>query len=83
MATGPCLLSPRVVPALGLRFHIPKLLSDALFFRRCLLELLPSVDLPLPCGQIAVVLLHKECGVVIQPFEQEPGTGKTTPSLPV
>ena len=54
------LLPPCVVPALGLRFHIPELLSDALFFRRCLLGLRLSVDLPLPCGQITVVLLYKD-----------------------
>ncbi len=34
------------------------------------LLLLPSVDLPLPCGQIAVVLLHKGCSGVIRPFER-------------
>ncbi len=63
------LLSTCVIPALGLRFRIPEFLSDALFFRRCLRGLLPSVDLPFPYGQIAVVLLHKDRGVVIQPFE--------------
>ncbi len=62
-------LLPFGIPVLGFSFHIPELLSDALFFRRCLLSLLLSVDLPLPCGQIAVVLLHKERGVVIHPFE--------------
>ena len=70
MATGSCLLPPCVVPAFGLRLHIPELLSDALLFRRGLLGLLPSVDLPLPCGQIAVVLLHKGCSGVIRPFER-------------
>ena len=70
VAAKSCLLPPCIIPPLGLRFHVPELLSDALFFRRCLLGLLPSVDLPLPCGQIAVVLLHKERGVVIQPFER-------------
>lgn len=70
MAAGSCLLPPCVVPAFGLRLHIPELLSDALLFRRGLLGLLPSVDLPLPCGQIAVVLLHKGCSGVIRPFER-------------
>ena len=64
------LLPPGVVPSLGLRIHFPELLSDALFFRRCLLGLLPSVDLPLPCGEITVVLLHKDRGLVIQPLER-------------
>lgn len=70
MAAGSCLLPPCVVPAFGLRLYIPELLSDALLFRRGLLGLLPSVDLPLPCGQIAVVLLHKGCSGVIRPFER-------------
>ena len=58
------LLPPCIVPPLGLCLHIPELLADALFFRRCLLGLL-SVNLPLPCGQITVVLLHKDRGLVI------------------
>ena len=65
VAAGSCLLSPGVVPALGLRIHFPELLSDALFFGQCLLRLRLSVYLPLPCGQITVVLLHKDRGVVI------------------
>jgi len=69
MAARAGLLQPCVIPALGLRFHIPELLSDALFLRRCRLGLLPSVDLPLPCGQITVVLLYKGSCVIIQPFE--------------
>ena len=63
------LLSPRIVPALGLCLHIPELLSDALFFRRHLWGLLRSVDLSLPCGHITVVLLYEDRGVVIQPLE--------------
>ena len=63
------LLPPCIVPALGLRIHFPELLSDALFFGQCLLRLRLSVDLPLPCGQITVVLLHKDRGLVIQPLE--------------
>ncbi len=70
MAAGSCLLPPCVIPAFGLRLHIPELLSDALLFRRFLLGLLPSVDLPLPCGQVTVVLLHKGGGVVIRPLER-------------
>ena len=69
MAAMSGLLPPCVVPAFGLRLHIPELLSDALFFRRRLWGPLLSVDLSLPCGQITVVLLHKERGVVIQPLE--------------
>ena len=48
VAVRACLLPPCVVPAFGLRLHIPELLSDALFFRRRLLGLLLSMDLPLP-----------------------------------
>ena len=70
VAAGSCLLPPCVIPAFGLRLHIPELLSDALLFRRFLLGLLPSVDLPLPCGQVTVVLLHKGGGVVIRPLER-------------
>ena len=64
------LLSTCVVPTLGLCFYIPELLSDALFFRRCLLGLRLSVDLPFPCGQVTVVLLHKGRSSVIRPFER-------------
>ena len=64
------LLPPCVVPPLGLYLHIPEFLSDALFFRRCLLGLRLALDLPLPCGQIAVVLLHNLCGFVIHPHER-------------
>lgn len=63
------LLPPRIVSPLGLCLHIPELLSDALFFRRFLLGLHFAIDLPLPCGQITVVLLHKSRGGVIRPFE--------------
>ena len=63
-------LPPCIVPALGRRLHIPELLSNTLFFRRFMLGLLRSVDLPLPCGEITVVLLHKDRGVVIQPLER-------------
>lgn len=70
MAARAGLLQPCVIPALGLRFHIPELLSNALFFRRSLLGLLLSVDLPLPCGHITVVLLHKGRGGVIRPLER-------------
>ena len=65
VAAGAGLLPPCVVPALGLCLHIPELLAYALLFRRRLRGLLPSVDLPLPCGQITVVLLHKDRGLVI------------------
>ena len=58
-----------IVLALGLCLHIPELLSDALLFRRFLLRLLFAIDLPLPCGQITVVLLHKGCRGVIRPHE--------------
>ena len=64
------LLPPCVVPALGFCLHIPELLSDALFFRRFLLGLFLALDLPLPCGQVAVVLLHNLCGLVIHPHER-------------
>lgn len=70
MVASAGLLQPCVIPALGFRFHIPELLSNALFFRRSLLGLLLSVDLPLPCGQITVVLLHKDRGIVIRPLER-------------
>ena len=69
MAARSGLLPPCIVPALGLRLHIPELLSDALFFRRCLRGLLLSVDLPFPYGQIMGVLLYKGRRVVIQPLE--------------
>ena len=69
MAARAGLLPPCVVSALSLCFHIPELLSDTLFFRRRLLGLLSSVDLPLPCSQITVILLHKDRGLVIQPLE--------------
>ena len=69
VAARSSLLPPCVVPALGFCLHIPELLSDALFFRRFLLGLLLSVDLLLPCGEITVVLLHKDRGLVIQPLE--------------
>ena len=69
MAARAGLLPPCVVPALSLCFHIPELLSDTLFFRRRLLRLLSSVDLPLLCSQITVILLHKDRGLVIQPLE--------------
>ena len=57
------LLPPCVVPPLGLCLHIPEFLTDALFFRRFLLGLFLALDLPLPCGQVAVVLLHNLCGL--------------------
>ena len=69
MATVPWLLPPLGIPALGLCLHVPELLSDALFFRRCLLGMLFAVDLPLPFCQITVVLLHKGRSSVIRPFE--------------
>ena len=50
---------------LNLCIHFPKLLSDALFFRRFL-----TVYLPLPCGQITVILLHRTCGFVEHSFER-------------
>ena len=50
------------ISALGLRFHIPELLSDVFLFRRFLLGLLFALNLTLPCGQITVVLLHKGRG---------------------
>lgn len=65
VAAGSCLLPPCVVPALGLRFHIPELLSDALLFRWFLLGLHFAVDLTIPFGQITVILLHKGRGGVI------------------
>ena len=68
VAARASLLPPCVVPALGFRFHIPKLLAEALFLRWCLLGLLLSVDLPLPCGQITVVLLYEDRSLVIQSF---------------
>ena len=52
-------MPPCVVPTLGLRLKFPELLSNTLFFRRCLWGLLSSVNLPLPCGQITVVLFYK------------------------
>ena len=64
------LLPPCVVPPLGLCLHIPEFLTDALFFRRFLLGLFLALDLPLPCGQVAVVLLHNLCGLVIHPHER-------------
>ena len=70
VAAGSCLLPPCVIPAFGLRLHIPELLSDALLFRRCLLGLFLPVDLTLPCGQVTVVLLHKGRSSVIRPFER-------------
>ncbi|MBR5717449.1 MAG: hypothetical protein IKX16_00330 [Clostridia bacterium] len=49
VAAGVCLLlPPSIVPTLGLCIHFPELLSDALFFNRCLMGLLLSVELPLP-----------------------------------
>lgn len=69
IATVQGLLPTLGIPALGLRLHVPEFLTNALFFRRRLWGLLLSVDLSLPCGQITVVLLHKERGVVIQPLE--------------
>ena len=48
------LLPPCVVPPLGLCLHVPELLSDALFFGRFMLGLFLALDLPLPCGQVAV-----------------------------
>ena len=59
------LLPPCVAPPLGLCLHIPEFLTDALFFRRFLLGLFLALDLPLPCGQVAVVLLHNLCDLVI------------------
>ena len=50
---------------LNLCIHFPKLLSDALFFRRFL-----TVYLPLPCGQITVILLRRTCGFVEHSFER-------------
>ena len=64
------LLPPCVIPALGLRFHIPEFLADALLFRRCLRGPRLALDLPLPCGQVAVVLLHNLCSPVIHPHER-------------
>ena len=64
------LLPPCVVPTLGFCLHVPELLSDALFFRRFLLGLFLALDLPLPCGQVTVVLLQNLCGLVIHPHER-------------
>ena len=50
-------------------FYIPELLSNALFPKRCLLGLFFALDLPFPCGQITVELLHKDRGLIIQPLE--------------
>ena len=70
IATVPGLLPTLGIPALGFRLHISELLSDALFFRRCLLGLFLPVDLTLLCGQVTVVLLHKGRSSVIRPFER-------------
>lgn len=69
IAAGSWLLPPLGIPALVLRVHFPKLLSDALFFGRLLLGLVLSADLLLPCGQITVILLHKSRSVVVKPLE--------------
>ena len=65
------LLPPLGIPALGLCVIFPELLSDALFFGRFLLRLGFSfaIDLPLPCGEITVVLLHKLRSLVEHPHE--------------
>ncbi len=66
IAAARAVFSPHgIVPALCFCLHIPELIADALFFRQCLLGLLRSEDLPIPCGQIPVVLFHKLCGLVI------------------
>ena len=70
IAAVPGLLPTLGISALGFRLHISELLSDALFFRRFLLGMLLTIDLPLPCGQITVVLLHKDRGIVIRPLER-------------
>ena len=70
IAAVPGLLPPCVVSSLGLCLHLPELRSDTLLFRRGLLGPRLSVDLPLPCGQITVVLFHKNRGLVIQPLER-------------
>lgn len=69
MAAMSGLLPPLGIPALGFRLHITELLSDTLFFRRRLRWMLLSVDLPLPCGEITVVLLYEDRSLVIQPLE--------------
>lgn len=52
------LLPPLSISALGLRFYIPELLPDALFFRRFLLGLgfAFATRFLLPCGQLTVIL---------------------------